>query len=74
MHATHPWLLSCAQDGTIAVWDLSRIDERVVDVKHSFLWNNAMLVGASWLAGGDPRVAVASCSSTMIRVYDVLPV
>ena len=70
MHRTKPLLLSCGQDGTGAVWDLSALEDKHVDVAHSILWNNSMLVGACWLHGEDSSLAVASCSCPMIRVYE----
>lgn len=72
MHGTKPLLLSCGQDGIGAVWDLSKLEEKQVDVAHSFLWNNSMLVGACWLHGKQGSVAVASCSCPRIRVYEAL--
>ena len=72
MHGMKPWLLSCAQDGTGAVWDLSGLGEKHVDVVHSILWNNSILVGACWVHGTDTTLAVASCSCPVIRVYEAV--
>jgi WD40 repeat protein len=72
MHSSKPWLLSVAQDGTGAVWDLSNLDEKRVGSAYSFLWNNSMLVGACWLGGMKDKVAVASFSCPMIRLYEAV--
>ena len=69
--AAKTWLLTAAQDGTMAVWRLPGHEEaRQVDMVCSHTWKNNMLVGAAFVHSAN-KVAVSAYSSDIIRVYDL---
>jgi WD40 repeat protein len=71
MHHSKPWLLTTAQDGTLAVWKLpAGQDGSSVRVLASKTWKNCMLVGGAFV-GEEMKVAVSAYSSENLRVYNI---
>eukprot|EP00892_Ulva_mutabilis_P010565 jgi/Ulvmu1/7881/UM004_0112.1 len=68
LHSREPLLLTAAQDGTAAVWDLSELGTNKVKVIQSYLWNNAMIAGGVF--GGKNRVYFSSYSGVHIGLFE----
>ena len=76
MHPRQPWLLSAAQDSTIAVWRLPRnTEQQSVGLLDSWVWQNHMVVGAAFVdsESGEQKVAATAYSSDKIMTWTLRP-
>lgn len=68
LHPSAPLLLTAAQDGTATVWDLEELYENKVKVRHSCLWNNAMITGGTF--GPKDEFYLSSYSAPVLGMFN----